>query len=84
MRFRRRVSKCPYLLGKGSPQTAPTFAVVPYHPTGSDFPISSAQAHQNPALAGPRARKREACKDHSDLSKDQPDLYTVKDRAARF
>ena len=41
MRFRRRVSKCPYLLGKGSPQTAPTFAVVPYHPTGSDFPMSS-------------------------------------------
>ena len=44
MRFRRRVSKCPYLLGKGSPQTAPTFAVVPHHhPTGSVFPMLSAQ-----------------------------------------
>ena len=43
MRFRRRASKCSYLLGKGSPQTAPTFAVVPHHLTSSVFPMPPAQ-----------------------------------------
>ena len=56
MRFRRRVSKCPYLLGKGSLQTAPTFAVVPHHPTGSDSSMSSAQLQ--PLWRKPCARRK--------------------------
>ena len=43
MRFRRRASKCSYLLGNGSPQTAPTFSVAPHHPTSSVFAIPAAQ-----------------------------------------
>ena len=56
MRFRRRVSKCPYLLGKGSPQTAPTFAVAPHHPTGSDFSMIS--AHLQPLWSKRCARRK--------------------------